>query len=352
VTTTPTTTPNRKELEERSVGWVLVSYVQDLILTNMHWFYTFWILLTTVGLNVFSWRPWENLFRTTVGEATKNTLVVMLVWILYAKMIPFAPKRKVYRFNVFGLINDRFVRFLSHRKGLFHDSVLKHEETIENYRERSSVFAIVPHGTLPTSVLPVWDQFPQLFSEVCMFFGFQVTVVPGYRYILAMRGGFMPITKQQLVGVMETGQSVSLVPGGVQEMLHCEAHDQNINVCIRHKGFCRLALQHGYDLVPTFFFHANDQYDNPLKVWQEWTYKRTRIPIGLPWYTNKWGWPCSNRVPIRVAVGKHVRVERNPSPTPEDVDRIHKLFYEEVHRIFEKYKHELGYGDRTLTYVC
>jgi hypothetical protein len=38
-------------------------------------------------------------------------------------------------------------------------------------------------------------------------------------------------------------------------------------------------------------------------------------------------------------------------PTTEQVDEVHRLFYEEVYRIFEKYKEEYGYDDRELTYV-
>ena len=151
---------------------------------------------------------------------------------------------------------------------------------------------------------------------------------------------------------MRTNQSVSLVPGGISEMIHCDPHSSQINVSIKHKGFIKLALQHGYDLVPLFFFHANDQYDNPLKSLQAWTYHLFGIPVGLPWYTNKYRLPVSNRTPIQCVLGKRIIIEKPiAEPTNERIDQVHRLFYEEVYRVFEAHKHDFGYGDRELTYV-
>mmetsp|Transcript_38261 Transcript_38261/g.92305 ORF Transcript_38261/g.92305 Transcript_38261/m.92305 type:complete len:105 (-) Transcript_38261:903-1217(-) len=78
--------------------------------------------------------------------------------------------------------------------------------------------------------------------------------VPNYRFMLGMRGGYLPVEKRRLVAVMQTNQSVALVPGGVSEMLSCVPHDPTINISVKHKGFVRLALQRGYDLVRTVFF--------------------------------------------------------------------------------------------------
>jgi len=143
------------------------------------------------------------------------------------------------------------------------------EETVDAYTQGGGIcFAITPHGILPTSVIALWHQFEEIFEDVCVFFGSQVSLVPNYRFMLGMRGGYLPVEKRRLVEVMQSSQNVALVPGGVSEMLSCIPHDPTINVSVKHKGFIRLAFQQGYDLVPTVFFHASDQYNNPGRCLQ------------------------------------------------------------------------------------
>lgn len=120
---------------------------------------------------------------------------------------------------------------------------------------------------------------------------------------------------------MHTGQSVALIPGGISEMMNCHPHSATINVSKKHYGFVRLAIQQGYHLVPTFFFHANDQYDNPMKDFQLLTYKYFRIPVGLPWYTNRWRFPISNRNPVRFALGKVIKVTQCSNPSEEMIKK-------------------------------
>ena len=166
-----------------------------------------------------------------------------------------------------------------------------------------------------------------------------------------MRGGLLPIEKKRLLEVMQTRQNIALVPGGVSEMLHCIPHSETIKVSIKHKGFVRLALQHGYDLVPTFLFHTNDQYDNPMGKLQHLSYRWTGVPLGIPFYTNRWWLPVSNRTTIRIALGKRIPVTKNANPTLDDVDALHRLFYKEVLRVWQKHKDGFGYGNRKLAYV-
>ena len=301
--------------------WYILSIIQDLILTNMHWFYGFWITSAMFGFNPFSLDPLAKLFNLPLREAVADTLFVVSAWTLWALIVPYSPKRKIWKWSVFGIINDLFLRFLYHPAGLFSDSKLVHEDPLERYQQPGLMFALAPHGTLPTSVLAVWYQFEHIFGEVCLFAGSQAFLVPGYRYLLAMRGGCMPIEKDRLLNVMETKQSVALVPGGINEMLHCIPHSPDIRVSKKHYGFVRIAIQQGYQLVPTFFFHANDQYDNPMKDFQLFTYKICKIPVGLPWYTNKFRLPVSNRTPIRVALGKVINVEKCPNPSISVIEK-------------------------------
>jgi hypothetical protein len=132
--------------------WYLLSFVQDIILTNMHWFYVFWIASAICGFNPFSLNPIAKLFKLSIADAVADTALVLTTWVLWAIIVPYGPKRKVWKRNIFGVINDYFLKFLCHPKGLFSDSRLVHEETTEAYQQPGLMFAMAPHGTLPTSV--------------------------------------------------------------------------------------------------------------------------------------------------------------------------------------------------------
>ena len=53
-----------------------------------------------------------------------------------------------------------------------------------------------------------------------------------------------------------------LVPGGALEALNLNTDETQIRLILnRRKGFIKLALKHGVDLVPTFSFGENFIYD-------------------------------------------------------------------------------------------
>ncbi|GMH93797.1 hypothetical protein TL16_g12724 [Triparma laevis f. inornata] len=203
--------------------------------------------------------------------------------------------------------------------GIFRNSMIVFEDDEAEYKKNKCMFAIAPHGTLPLSVWALWHQRCDIFDHVCLFFGSQIGIVPGYRLWTGARGGCMTVTKKNLLKVMGTSQNVALVPGGVSEMLKCEPHAKNINVSIKHKGFVRIAMQQGFDLAPIVMLHENDMYDNPMRDFQLWCYKKTKVPMGLPYYTNKWYLPMSNQKPLRVVVGKRIKVKKTENPTEEQV---------------------------------
>ena len=332
----------------KKVCWLLLSYIQDLMVTNLHWVSPIWLVSAMLGIDTF--HPFK---ATTIWGIFANVCFVACVCAMPTLLIPYSPRRKEWQWNSFGLINDAFINFLFHPEGLFSGTELRfEEETVDAYKgEEGIMFAITPHGILPTSVIALWHQFQDIFRDVCVFFGSQVSLVPNYRFLLGMRGGYLPVEKSRLVEVMQTNQNVALVPGGVSEMLSCIPHDPTINVSVKHKGFIRLALQQGYDLVPTVFFHSSDQYNNPGRLLQLWTYRKTGIPVGIPIYCNWLFLPFSNRTPIKVALGKRIAVEKRVTPTEDEVNELHYKFYAEVFRVWDKYANEFSYGDRELAYV-
>lgn len=330
---------------------LMLSFTQDFVITNLHWLLFSSMTMSLLGFNFFSLHPTKCFLCASPADVAFSSLLLLVSWVMPYVLVSYSPRRKRWKWNVFGLTNDAFAWFVCQPHGLFSGSQLKMEGSLDDYQRPGAMYCLAPHGTLPTSVVAIIYQFEHIFADVCVFFGSQLDLCPGYRFFFGMRGGFLPVEKPRLVSRMQTGQSVALVPGGVSEMLHCVAHEKAINVSIKHKGFVRLAIQHGYDLIPTFLFHANDQYNNPMRKIQMWTYKVVGVPIGLPLFTNRWGLPFSNRTKIRVALGRRIAVAKNPDPTAEEVDQLHREFYEEVLMIWQQHKDEFGYSDRELCFI-
>jgi 2-acylglycerol O-acyltransferase 2 len=337
--------------KDRNFVEFVVSVAQDMFCTNLHWIFVVWLVLAPCGLDVFSLNPLGKLFNVSPIEAALILLKTLVFFCLPAILLPYSPTKKPTGWaHPITTFIHYFECALLAPYGLYRQSRIELEDKPEVYQQDGCMFAIAPHGTLPLSVWAVWHQKAEIFDKVCLFFGSQVAIVPGYRMWTGARGGCMPVTKKNLLACMKKRQNVALVPGGVSEMMKCVPFG-DINVSIKHKGFVRIAMQEGFDLVPILMLHENDMYNNPLKDFQNWCYKVSGVPMGLPYYTNRWYLPCSNRKPLRTVLGKRLKVKKVAEPTSEEVDALHRLFYQEVLRCWEKHHEELGYGEREFVYV-
>ena len=66
-----------------------------------------------------------------------------------------------------------------------------------------------------------------------------------------------------------SGTAAVLVVGGAREVMYCD--DDKIELVMsRRKGFIKLAMRHGRDLVPTFSFGENFVYDQLVRCSTGW----------------------------------------------------------------------------------
>ena len=107
----------------RKVCWLLLSYVQDFMVTNLHWVSPIWFVLAVLGIDAF--HPFE---ASTIWGIVANVVFVAFVCAMPTLFIPYSPKRKEWRWNIFGLINAAFINFMFHPEGLFNGTELRFEE--------------------------------------------------------------------------------------------------------------------------------------------------------------------------------------------------------------------------------
>lgn len=146
------------------------------------------------------------------------------------------------------------------------------------------------------------------------------------------------------------GRAITIVVGGARESLHALPHTMRL-VLKSRKGFVKLAIRTGADLVPVLSFGENELYDqvrsdeHPLIHKLQMLVKRTMgftIPlfhargvfnydVGLMPY----------RRPMNIVVGRPIRVVQQQKGAPLDeryVDELHAKYVKELERIWEEYR--------------
>ncbi|KAK3936070.1 diacylglycerol acyltransferase-domain-containing protein [Diplogelasinospora grovesii] len=226
---------------------------------------------------------------------------------------------------------------------------------------RKYIFGYHPHGIIShgafaafaTEALGFSEKFPGITNSLLTLdSNFRI---PIYReYILSM--GLRSVSKESITNILTRGgpnnegmgRAVTIVVGGARESL--EAQPGTLHLILgERKGFIKIALRTGADLVPVLAFGENDLYDqvspkthprlHMLQMWVLRTLKFTlpflhgrgifNYDVGLMPY----------RRPLHVVVGKPIKVAQQTQNIEQaEIDRLHKLYVEELQKIWDSYK--------------
>lgn len=142
-----------------------------------------------------------------------------------------------------------------------------------------------------------------------------------------------------------TSNGVGLIVGGVPEAFFTYPNSYKCYLRKR-RGFVRVALQTGATLVPAISYGENDIYDiigyNSgfwLNLVQKLFRKFNRFKhfnaAGI--LKNKFGL-LPKRQPITIVVGAPIRLRKIPSPSKEEINKIHEYFCKRLNELFETHK--------------
>jgi len=237
---------------------------------------------------------------------------------------------------------------------------------------RKFMFCFHPHGVIflgPTTIAnKISHYFPRisishLMSNMCF-------VSPVFRQYCLWIGG-IPATKEAATqAVLEHGHSLSLVPGGLAEMLECDPRPRVLDELEKQgmkpgsddgttskqtvvlflnqrKGFIKLALQCGLDLVPVFTFGEIETF-HQARWGHQWRLRISRyvkIPVTLIWgkYII-----LPRLTPLTVVVGVPIPVEKDSNPSQEKIDQLHAKYVEALRTLFEEQKVKYDHSDSRL----
>ena len=233
---------------------------------------------------------------------------------------------------------------------------------------RKYIFGYHPHGIIShgafaafaTEALGFADKFPGITNSLLTLdSNFRI---PLYRdYILAL--GIQSVSKESIINILTRGgtngegmgRAVTIVVGGARESLEAEPGLMRL-VLGERKGFVKVAMRTGADLVPVLAFGENDLYDqvsprrhpalHALQMWVLRTLKFTlpflhgrgifNYDVGLMPY----------RRPLNVVVGRPIPVTqaRDGDVDPREVDRLHREYVAELRRMWDCYKDVFARG--------
>ncbi|XP_060137967.1 2-acylglycerol O-acyltransferase 3 [Zootoca vivipara] len=236
---------------------------------------------------------------------------------------------------------------------------IKLVKTAELPPTRNYVLGSHPHGIICAGAFSAFcteatgfsRTFPGLRPSLAALAG--LFHLPVYREYIMGFGG-VPVNKRSLDFLLSggPGHAVVIVVGGAAESLDCAPGEQRVRLHGR-RGFVRLALQHGADLVPVYTFGEND------------IFRQIRFPEGSCARRLQLGFkqllgfaPClfsgrglfSSRswgllpmaAPITVVVGKPIPVPLRPRPTEDEVNSFHALYVEALKQLFDAHKESCG----------
>ncbi|TDH70759.1 uncharacterized protein CCR75_000501 [Bremia lactucae] len=216
------------------------------------------------------------------------------------------------------------------------------------------VLCFHPHGIMPISIM--WLQFTaqwrQLFPN---FYAHILTAsilhqIPLARDLLHFYGS-REVSRTVFANTLRQNESVLVVPGGQAEMLHQQSAKNEVRVYTHHKGFIRLAIEHGVPLVPVLSFKEGELMDNvQAPILQRWFIEKLAFPF--PHFPYGRGLlPIPRKIDIPIVVGEPLIVPHIKKPTQDDIDKVHSKYFAVLQEMFDKYKDEVGCSNFKLVYI-
>ncbi|XP_025784612.1 diacylglycerol O-acyltransferase 2 [Puma concolor] len=225
---------------------------------------------------------------------------------------------------------------------------------------RNYIIGYHPHGIMglgafcnfSTEATEVSKKFPGIRPYLATLAGnFRMPVLREY----LMSGGICPVNRDTIDYLLSkngSGNAIIIVVGGAAESLS-SMPGKNAVTLRNRKGFVKLALRHGADLVPTYSFGENEVYKQVIfeeGSWGRWVQKKFQKYIGFApcifhgrglFSSDTWGLVPYSK-PITTIVGEPITIPKLEHPTQQDIDLYHSMYMEALVKLFDKHKTKFG----------
>ncbi|GMI55323.1 hypothetical protein ScalyP_jg11705 [Parmales sp. scaly parma] len=209
---------------------------------------------------------------------------------------------------------------------------------------KSAILVAQPHGVLSlTGICSATYCIP----EFRMIKTAAASAVVNFPFLKQVMGifGLIDAAKPNLIRHLKKGGAegtIVIYVGGIAELFMCSESEERLFLQKR-KGFVKLALQTGTSLIPLYMF-GNTTVLTPLK-WKFLVSLSRKMQASMTYFWGMGGLPVPRKVKLVYCRGKMVHVPKIEEPTQADIDKYHKLYVDEVTRIYTKYQPTVCDGD-------
>ncbi|KAH7062498.1 diacylglycerol acyltransferase-domain-containing protein [Macrophomina phaseolina] len=225
---------------------------------------------------------------------------------------------------------------------------------------RKYIFGYHPHGIISHGAFAAFATEALGFSQ--LFPGITNTLltldsnfrIPLYRDY-ALRLGLGSVSRESCENLLSKGgpnnegmgRAITIVIGGARESLDAEPGRLRL-VLARRKGFVKMAIRTGADLVPVLCFGENELYEQVNAQEHPRVHRAQLLVKKLMGFTvplfhargvfNYDVGMMPYRRPLNIVVGRPVQVVQNAKPDQAYVDEVHAQYVRELQRIWDEWK--------------
>jgi len=213
--------------------------------------------------------------------------------------------------------------------------------------ERQHFVALHPHGPTAFSRIHFLCGFRDLLRRPSRMIGANVLFYLPIVREITLWFGALDADKETVEMLLREGCNVELYPGALDEMI--QPGKETINVKTR-RGFLRLALRHGVDILPCFCFGETNMHDLLTPPGAGWLKRMLRIGLILPIGRFYSFLPYKSK-PQHLVIGEPISVDLVEDPSEEQVGALHERYKAAIAKVFEENKRQLGHERYSLNVV-
>lgn len=217
---------------------------------------------------------------------------------------------------------------------------------------RKFIIAMQPHGVISFVSLCSWINAPVEIRCVSTAVASALLKTPILKNVMGIYG-LVDASQKSIKNILRTGEGMKgcivLYIGGIAELFKSSRKEERLYLTKR-KGFVKVALREGVDIVPVYLF-GNTSVLSVLKTGFLASLSR-KMQVSLTYFWGKWYLPIPRDEKLMYVRGKPLGLPHIPEPTDEDVNKWHAKYCSEVARLYNEnreklpaYKHKKLYID-------
>ena len=277
------------------------------------------------------------------------------VWLLTLPLIASAliPAKILPRFGRW-LLQTKFMSCVPYYFDYEEFHEITDQEVLKLHEDGKRVIGCMhPHGVFPfvsvcavTSTLQAKDGFGDGILDLPTAVANVIRTMPILKDVVGVFGCIDASGSYLKSRLQRRKGSVVLYVGGMVELFYASPKKETVFLKKR-KGFVKLALRTGADLVPVYLF-GNTTSLEALK-WPILAKISRKTGVSFTLFWGRWFLPLPKKVKLTYARGRPLGLPHIENPTDADVEKYHALYVSKLVELFDRYKKfNPDYADKQL----